>query len=151
MQMFVASHWKGASETMEIRNPFDQAVIDTVPLATTTDVNEALNGAVQGAKVMAELTAFDRSQILRRSADMMAERAEDCARLITAEQGKTLREARIETERSIEILQISAEEAKRLTGEVLPLNASPRATDRLGFTVACRPDALWRLERQWHG
>ncbi|MDA2925212.1 aldehyde dehydrogenase family protein [Acidobacteria bacterium AH-259-L09] len=120
---------------MEVKNPYDQSVIDTVPWAGTSDVDEALAGAVQGADMMRKMPAYERARILRATADLITERIEDFARIVSTEEGKILAEARLETSRAAEIIQLSAEEAKRLTGEVLPLDAAPGGAGRIGFTL----------------
>ncbi len=135
MRMFVAGEWKEKPNVIEVINPFDQSVVDTVPAAESSDVDEALAGAVEGAKIMARIPAYDRAQMLRKTADLMLERSEDFARTISSEEGKILPEARFEATRAAEIIYLSAEEAKRLTGEVLPLDAAPGGTGKMGFTL----------------
>ncbi len=135
MRMFVGGEWKETSDVIKVMNPFDQSVLDTVPAAGPSDVDEALEGAVDGAGIMAGTPAFDRAQILRKAADLMLERSEEFARIISSEEGKILAEARIEATRAAEIIQLSSEEAKRLSGEVLPLDGAPGGAGRLGFTL----------------
>ncbi len=135
MRMFVGGEWKETPNLIKVMNPFDQSVVDTVPAADSGDVDEALAGAVEGAKIMAKIPAYDRAQILRKTTDLMLARSEDFARTISSEEGKILAEARFEATRAAEIIQLSAEEAKRLTGEVLPLDAAPGGAGRLGFTL----------------
>ena len=135
MRMFVGGKWKETPNLIEVINPFDRSVVDTVPAAEASDVDEALAGAVEGARIMAKIPAYDRAQMLRKTADLMLERCEDFARTISSEEGKILPEARFETTRAAEIMYLSAEEAKRLTGEVLPLDGAPGGTGKLGFTL----------------
>ena len=73
MKMFVRGQWKDKHEKIDVTNPFDGAVIDTVPRGDADDVSEVLTGAVQGAAVMRKLPAYDRSKILRKAADLLAE------------------------------------------------------------------------------
>ncbi len=135
MRMFVSGEWRESPRLLEVKNPFDQSVVDTVPAADAGDVDEALAGAVEGARIMAKMPAFDRAQILRRTADLMLERSEDFANTISREEGKILAESRIETTRAAETIQLSSEEAKRLSGEVVPLDGAPGATGKMGFTL----------------
>ena len=135
MRMFVQGEWTETPQLIEVRNPYDDSVVDTVPKARPADVDAALAGAVEGARVMRNLPAYDRSRILTKAADIMEERAEDLARIISSEEGKILAEARIEAVRAAEIIRLSGEEAKRITGEVLPLDAAPGCAGRLGFTL----------------
>ncbi|MAE63612.1 MAG: aldehyde dehydrogenase [Phycisphaeraceae bacterium] len=138
MKMFSQGNWTDAADTMPVHNPFDGSVVDTVPRAGATDVDAALEGAVAGAEIVRRIPAFDRAGFLRRTADLMLERSEDLARTISMEEGKPITESRVEVTRASEIIQLSAEEAKRLTGEVLPLDAAPGGAGRLGFTL-CVP------------
>ena len=135
MRMFVQGEWTETPQLIEVRNPYDDSVVDTVPKASAADVDAALAGAVEGARVMRNLPAYDRSRILIRAADIMEERSEELARTISSEEGKILAEARIEAVRAAEIIRLSGEEAKRITGEVLPLDAAPGCAGRLGFTL----------------
>ncbi|HEV7222880.1 MAG TPA: aldehyde dehydrogenase family protein [Pirellulales bacterium] len=135
MKMFLAGHWADKPEKIEVKNPYDGAVIDCVPKAGAADVDRALAGAVEGAKLMRRLPGYERSKILSRAAQLLGQRVEVLGRTISQEEGKTLAEGRGEVERAAETLQLSAEEAKRLTGEVLPLDGAPGGAGKLGFTL----------------
>ena len=123
------------SEKIEVLHPFDGSVIDTIPRGDAADVELALRTAERGAKVMAKLTGYERYEILRKAADLMLERNEDLARTITLEEGKIIAEGRIEASRAVEIIALSAEEAKRLGGEVVPLDGAPGVSGKFGFTL----------------
>jgi len=135
MEMFVNGEWKESPQLIEVKNPFDQSVIDTVPAANNSDVEKAIAGAEEGAKIMAKIPAFDRAKILRKTADLMLEHADDFAKTISMEEGKILAEAQLEATRAAEVMQLSSEEAKRLCGEVLPMDAAPGAAGKMGFTL----------------
>lgn len=81
------------------------------------------------------MSAFDRSQMLRKAAELLRANSEDFAQMISAEEGKILAEGRAEVSRSIETLEVSAEEARRVVGEMVPLDAAPGAAGKLGFTL----------------
>lgn len=135
MKMFLDGEWVTSDEQIEVLNPFDNSVVDTVPKATDQQVEQAVAGAVKGARIMREMPAYDRFEILRRTADLMLERQEDFGRTITMEEGKILAEGIFEATRAAETIELSAEEAKRLGGEVLPLDGAPGGAGRLGFTL----------------
>lgn len=135
MKMFVAGQWVDKSEKIEVSSPFDGRLVDTVPRANPADCDRALAGAVEGAAVMRKMPGYERSVVLRRAADLMRERLEDLARTISTEEGKVLAESRVEASRAIQTMELSAEEAKRLGGEVLPLDGAPGAADCFGFTL----------------
>jgi acyl-CoA reductase-like NAD-dependent aldehyde dehydrogenase len=135
MKMFVGGEWVDKRQTIPVTNPYDGSVIDTIPRADKDDVERALATAVRGAQTMRRLTGYQRSQILRKAADLLVQRTEDFARTITMEEGKILAESRVEVSRAAEILNLSAEEAKRLSGEVVPLDGAPGVTKQFGFTI----------------
>ncbi len=135
MKMFVGGEWVEKRETIPVINPYDGSVVDTIPLADHDDVERALATAVRGAQTMRRLSGYQRAQILRRAADLLAQRTEEFARTITLEEGKVLPEARFEVSRAAEILHLSADEAKRLGGEVVPLDGAPGVGKQFGFTI----------------
>ena len=135
MRMYINGQWIGKAETIPVFNPFDQSVLDTVPRGTAADVDLAITSAVRGAKAMAKLTAYERYAILHRAAELMAERLEDLGQTITKEEGKVIAEGRGEVQRAIQTITTSAEEAKRLHGETVPLDAAPGNVNQFGFTI----------------
>ena len=120
---------------VSVMDQFKQKVIDTVPLASGADVQLAITSAVRGAQAMGKLTSYQRYEILRKAADLMSERAEDLAQTITQEEGKVISEGRVEAQRGVQTITISAEEAKRLHGETIPLDAAPGNVNQFGFTI----------------
>ena len=135
MKMYINGQWIDKAGTVPVFNPFDQSLLDTVPRGTAADVELAVTSAVRGAAAMGKLTSFERYSILRRTADLMAERAEDLGQTITKEEGKVIAEGRGEVQRAIQTIIGSAEEAKRLHGETVPLDAAPGNVNQFGFTI----------------
>ena len=135
MKMYIAGAWTNGQSSMDVLNPYDGSVVDTVPRGTAADVDRALDSAVRGARAMAELTGFERYELLHRTADLIVANTESLATCLTREEGKIISEARIEVERAAEIVYLSAEEAKRLDGEVIPLEGGPGVKGKFGFTM----------------
>ena len=135
MKMYVGGQWVDGEGAIDVINPFDGSVVDTVPKASDEDIENALASAARGAKVMSELTGYARYEILKRTADLMQERIEDFGRTITMEEGKVIGEGRGEAARAIETMTLSAEEAKRLYGETIPLDGSTGGKGKFGFTL----------------
>jgi glyceraldehyde-3-phosphate dehydrogenase (NADP+) len=137
MQMLIAGNWVNSSnrETIAVLNPYDNSVIDSVPRATAGDIDRALHFAQEGARRMRAIPGYERYQMLLKAARLMEERSEDLARTITLEEGKVLAESRVEVARAVETLIGSAEEAKRLGSEVVPLDGAPGTGNRFGFTI----------------
>jgi glyceraldehyde-3-phosphate dehydrogenase (NADP+) len=135
MRMYVAGQWIAKAETIPVENPFDRSVIDTVPRGDAGDLEQALASAVRGARVMARLPGYDRYRILRKAADLMLARQEDLGRTISLEEGKILAEGRLEASRAVETMLGSAEEAKRIHGETVPVDGAPGGAGKLAFTL----------------
>jgi acyl-CoA reductase-like NAD-dependent aldehyde dehydrogenase len=135
VKIFIAGEWVDKPKKFEVTNPFDNSAIDTVPKADAADLEKALAFAERGAKVMAKLSSYERWKILRKAADLMAARNEELGRLISQEEGKILAEGRGEANRAVETMMGSAEEAKRLHGETVPLDADPMGSKKFGFTL----------------
>ncbi|HYV43927.1 MAG TPA: aldehyde dehydrogenase family protein [Myxococcaceae bacterium] len=135
MKMYLAGQWVDRDQRSEVVNPFDGKAFDTVPRANAADVEAALQSAVRGARAMEALSGHERYRVLTRAAAMLGERADDLARTITREEGKVLSEARGEVGRAVETLTASAEEAKRIVGEGIPVDAAPGVKGKLAFTL----------------
>ncbi len=135
MKMFLQGRWQERGTVAEVVHPYDGAVLDTVPVGVPADITAALDCLEQGAAVMRALPTHRRVEILRRTAQLMAELQEDLARLISREEGKVLAEGRIEAGRAMETLDLSADAARDLHGETVPLDATSGGVGKLGFTL----------------
>jgi glyceraldehyde-3-phosphate dehydrogenase (NADP+) len=125
-----------AGESDDVTSPFDGHVVGTVALGRAGDASRAIDAAVSGFEKWRRTPAHERSAILLKAATLADERSEDIARIISAENGKSLVEARGEAGRSGEIIRLSAFEGSHLYGETLPLDANKgTGFDKIGFTV----------------
>ena len=114
MKMYLAGEWVDRDQKINVVNPFNGQVFDTVPRGGIEDVEAAIASAERGAKVMAGMSGHQRYEILMRAVGLMKERVEDLGRTITMEEGKIISEGIGEAERAIQTMTASAEEAKRL-------------------------------------
>ncbi len=135
MKMYVAGQWIDKPQTINVINPYDNSVIDTVPRADRSDVERALGSAVRGAQVMAKLPGYERWKILKKAAEIIQTKNEELGRLISSEEGKVLAEGRLEASRAFETIMGSAEEAKRLHSETVPLDGAPGGAGKVGLTL----------------
>jgi acyl-CoA reductase-like NAD-dependent aldehyde dehydrogenase len=135
MRMYFGGEWVDRDDKIPVLNPYDGAVIDTVPRASLDDIDAAMASAARGAAVMANVPGYQRFQMLRKAADLLEERIEEFGRTITMEEGKVIAEGRLEVTRAVQTISLSGEEAKRLYGETIPLDGSPGWTGQLGFTL----------------
>jgi len=115
--------------------PYDGSVVGTIYEAARAQVDAAVEAAAAAAPVMRELTLDERSAILRKAHEKAIERREDLALAISSESGKPLKEARAEVDRSSQTLLFASEEAHRLRGEVVPMEAAPAGKGRWAMTL----------------
>jgi acyl-CoA reductase-like NAD-dependent aldehyde dehydrogenase len=132
-KLLINGQWVSAGPEMEVTNKYTGEVIGVLPIARQEDVDAALAAATRAAPGMAEMPAHQRSRILSQAASLIAERKDDFARTIAAEAGKALKYARLEVDRGISTFTIAAEEAKRLHGETIPMDAVPAGEGYFGF------------------
>lgn len=135
MKMYVSGQWIDKPKKIDVLNPYDNSVIDTVPHAEAADVNRALESAARGARAMAGLSGYERWKILKKAAELIEARNEELGRLISTEEGKIIAEGRGEARRAVETIMGSAEEAKRIHGETVPLDGDPGGGKRFGVTL----------------
>ena len=105
---------------LDVVNPATGDVLGTVAHAGQPELDRALEATVRGFAAWRRVSAFERSKVLRRAADLLRERVDMIARLMTQEQGKPLAEARMETLAGADIIDWFAEEARRVYGRVIP-------------------------------
>lgn len=121
--------------TTPVINPYDGSVIDTVPECTEADVRAAISRAVQAAQPMAELPAYKRGAILNTTAQIIQNQSDSLARLMAQESGKPLKYTRGEVSRAVETFTFAADEARRLHGETIPMDAAAGGVGRIGYYV----------------
>jgi glyceraldehyde-3-phosphate dehydrogenase (NADP+) len=125
---------RAGSAAAEIRSPYSGEVIGRAALADRRDVIAAIDAAVAAAPIAAALPSHARAAVLDRIRTALADRRDELARLLAAEAGKPLGLARTEIDRAIFVFQQGAEEAKRIGGEVIPMDLAPHGEGRWGLT-----------------
>lgn len=133
MNILLNGEWVDRPRRSEVRNPQDGRLVDTVPLATATDMQHAIDAAVTGAERARHMPTHERMAMLHRAADIIERQHEAYAYTIAREGIKTIREARVEVTRCIDTLRISSEEARRLGGETIRFDQRPGSEARLGY------------------
>ncbi|HJS20837.1 MAG TPA: aldehyde dehydrogenase family protein [Anaerolineales bacterium] len=132
-KLLIDGQWIGNGNSLEVKNKYDGSTVGILPTASREDVDNAINAAERAEDVMAELPAHKRADILLKTAALIRERSDDLAKTIAAEAGKALKFARAEVDRASSTFTIAAEEAKRLHGETIPLDAVPAGEGYFGF------------------
>ncbi|RJR30489.1 MAG: aldehyde dehydrogenase family protein [Candidatus Latescibacterota bacterium] len=133
MKMFIGGKWIDKKETIEVRDPYDDSLVDTVPSGAAEDVKAAIDAAVKGYETNRDLPVHERIRILNAAASYVESRQEEYARVIAREGSKTIREARKEASRCVDTIRISAEEARRISGETIPFDSRPGSENRVGY------------------
>jgi acyl-CoA reductase-like NAD-dependent aldehyde dehydrogenase len=117
----------------EVRSPYSGEVVGRIAKGGATETRRALDAAA--AALASPLPAHERARILDATAQLLTERQEDAARLISAEAGKPLKAARVEAQRAVSTYTFAAVEARKLTGETVPMDASAAGEGKLAFTI----------------
>jgi succinate-semialdehyde dehydrogenase/glutarate-semialdehyde dehydrogenase len=121
-QLFINGEWVNSSsgKTLAVENPATEETIADVSFGTRDDCRRAVDAAAEAMKSWMKLTAYDRAKVLKKTAELMRERADNLARTMTMEQGKPVPEAKAEVLHSADTFEWFAEEGKRAYGQVIP-------------------------------
>lgn len=130
----LAGELAGRSGMWEIRSPWSGDVVGRAALAGPADVEAAIAAAVTAAPAAAAMPTHARAALLERIAEAVSAGREELARLLAAEAGKPLAAARTELDRTIFVFRQGAEEARRIRGEVMPMDLMPHGEKRWGLT-----------------
>jgi acyl-CoA reductase-like NAD-dependent aldehyde dehydrogenase len=132
-EFLVAGKPRKSDQLRPVRFPYNGEVVGEVYQADDRDLEEAVAAAVRGFEITRKLPSHARSKILFNLLDQMEKRADEIVETLTLEGGKTQNVARGETARAMETVRVSAEEAKRISGEIVPIDITPTGEGRLGF------------------
>ena len=132
-KLLIGGEWTGSGDPLEVKNKYDGSTVGVLPTASREDLDHAIDAAQSAEDLMAEMPAYKRAEILLKTAALLRERSDDLAKTIAAEAGKALKFARAEVDRAVSTFTIASEEAKRLHGETIPLDAVPAGEGYFGF------------------
>lgn len=135
MKMYVDGAWTESPNMTPIYSPYSGQLVDTVPAASSEQIERALAAAARAAIEMGKLSGHERYTILMRAADLVAQNVEDLAQTVSLEMGKPISEARGEAGRIPDLLRLSAFEGSQMRGETLPVDAQAGAKGKMGFTL----------------
>ena len=132
-KLFIGGGWLETGDWLEVRAPYDGSLVGRVAKGGASHVRSAVDAA---ERAMAEpLPAHERAAILDRTARLVEERSDEIARTICAEAGKPMKAARVEVSRAQSTFTMAAVEARRLAGDVVPMDASPAGAGKIAFTL----------------
>jgi len=134
-QTYIDGEWLTTGKTLDVCNKFSGAVFATVPLADIDLTHKAIDAAAAAFASFRKCPAHKRAQILERTAELILERGEEIATIICQEAGKAWKFSMNEVQRSAETFKFAAEEAKRLHGETIPVDASCFGENRFGYFI----------------
>ncbi len=133
--ILLAGRWVDSPDPLVVANPADPAnPAGATYNATPEQYEEAVSAAVAAFGETRRLPAFERGRILRQISTGIAARREELGRLICLEAGKPIRDALVEVDRAVLTFRLGAEEAERMTGEMIPLDLLPSSKGRIGIT-----------------
>jgi len=133
--MLIGGEWVTTKSSRTVTLPYDGTPVGKVYDADAAVVDRAIQAGQTGAQAMALLTQYERAELLERMRTLLERDAEEFGKLICFETGKPIREARAEAERASQTLRASADEARRLHGEAIPMESAPIGKGRWAVTV----------------
>lgn len=134
-KLYINGQWQETKDYAELFSPYSNEKIGEIPKASVSDVEAAIEAAADAQEAMEALTAYERAAILEQLVSLFIEHKEQAAKIIAQESAKPLKFALGEIDRTIETYKFAAEEAKRLSGEMIPMDAAKGGSYRLAYTM----------------
>ncbi|MCI0711611.1 MAG: aldehyde dehydrogenase family protein [Chloroflexi bacterium] len=132
-KFLVGGEWRTSDEILAVMFPYDGSQAGAVYMATEQDLDDATAAALRGFEITRKLPAYKRTEILMNLHRLMQERFDDLVNTMIMEGGKNYKTAVSETTRALQTILVSAEEARRIEGEVLSIDWTPAGEGRQGF------------------
>ncbi|HKO74452.1 MAG TPA: aldehyde dehydrogenase family protein [Gaiellaceae bacterium] len=132
-KLLLDGEWIETGEWQDVDSPYSGETVARVARAGAEHARKALDAAERA--MSSRLPAHERAAILDRVAALLKERQDDVARTISAEAGKPMKAARVEAERAVSTYTMAAVEARRLSGEVVPMDASAAGVGKVAYTM----------------
>ena len=130
----VGGEWRGSQDVLEVKFPYDGSIVGAVSMATADDMEDAMARAAAGFEITRKLPSYRRSEILQNMRRLMQERFDEIVEAMILEGGKNRKTAVGEASRALQTILVSAEEARRLGGEMFSVDWTPAGENRQGFT-----------------
>jgi acyl-CoA reductase-like NAD-dependent aldehyde dehydrogenase len=134
-KLYINGEWHESEQYIDLHSPYLKEKIAEIPQASNEQVNSAIDAAHNNRKVMASLTAYERAEVLEKLVSLLRENRLKAAEILSLEAAKPIKFALVEIDRTIETYKFAAEEAKRLTGEMIPMDAAKNGANRFGYTI----------------
>ncbi|MFD4351199.1 aldehyde dehydrogenase family protein [Nocardia sp. NPDC058518] len=131
----IGGAWRSGEILHEVRDPYRGDVVGTMAVSSERDLGDALDAAQRATAVMAKMPGYERARLLHRIADSVTERAQQIGEILARESGKAISDAVNEPLRAADTIRLSAEEAVRIEGEHIPMDASAVGAGSIGMTL----------------
>jgi acyl-CoA reductase-like NAD-dependent aldehyde dehydrogenase len=132
-KLFVAGEWIETGDWVEVRSPYSGDIVGRVAKAGKKETTRAIDAAEHALRE--PLPAHKRAEILVKVASLLGRRHDEVARTISDEAGKPMKAARVEAQRAMSTYTFAAVEARKLAGEMVPMDASQAGEGKLAFTL----------------
>jgi len=133
--LLIDGQWVTPGDTIDVTNAYSGVVFARVGKAGPQEVEQALAAATTAFETWKDVPAHERSRILYRASEALEAQRDEIARIITMENGKAIKDARVEATRAAQTFRFAAEEARRIHGETIPMEAYPGFEKRMAFTL----------------
>ena len=134
-RLFIDGTWRATGQTMPVLSPYDGREVAKVHLGGEPEMEAATQSAVRAFKIMRALSRGERAEILRKTAEGVARRRDEIASTMTDEMGKPIQYARAEVARCITTFTLASEEAKRWSGELVPVDVEAHTKGYFALTI----------------
>jgi len=132
-RLLIDGEWVETGDWIDVKSPYDGSLVGRIAKGGAAETRRAVDAAERAMQT--PLPAHERAAILDRVAQLLGERTDDAAQTISSEAGKPMKAARVEASRAISTYTMAAVEARTLTGDVVPMDASPAGAGKLAFTM----------------
>jgi acyl-CoA reductase-like NAD-dependent aldehyde dehydrogenase len=133
--LWINGKWVETERYVPLKSPYNGEVISNIGQASIEDAKRAIEYADLAFQEFKKVPAYKRADILKKAVHLLEERKEEAARILAMEAAKPIKTARVEIMRTIQTYEFAAEEAKRIYGERIPMDAAIGGEDRVGYTM----------------
>jgi len=134
-ELWIGGQWLTGEKSLVVNSPFDGHRIGEVAIASRGQVTLAVDAADRAKSIMRAMSAYERGEILDKVADLFTKHRVEASNILCNEAAKPISAALLEIDRTAQTYHFAADEARRLTGEMVPIDAAPGGKGRFGFTL----------------
>ena len=132
-KLLINGNWEQGAEVREIKSPYDGKAVGKVHFADKSQVEKSIEQAHEAFQKTKLLSSRERAEALEKISNEIKKREQELAESIVLSAGKPIKSSRVEVLRAVNTFKIAAEEAKRINGEIIPLDLMPQTENRWGF------------------